>query len=162
VKEDKPMARANEARKPVQHPVGTTTGGVMGAAAAAAVAGSVAGPVGAVAGAVIGAAAGAMTGRAFAELIDPDEEVAFWRDQWQPKAGNPSGYKFEQDFRPAYRYGVEAFTGNADRHFNEIEPQLGEGWPLVRGTSRLDWNDARMAALDAWQRAYDLSHRRNS
>jgi hypothetical protein len=150
----------NERKPLVQRPLGATAGGVVGAAAAAAVAGGIAGPAGAIAGAVIGAATGALTGRAFAGLIDPETEVAFWRDQWHERpAGAAPGLSYEQDFSPAYRYGVDAFAADPERHFDELEPQLAAGWHGARGASRLDWSDARLAALDAWQRARDLAQR---
>lgn len=86
-----------------------------------------------------------------------DEHVAYWRGQWKPSGE----YNFEQDYSPAYRYGVDAFTGNPEKTFKDMEPQLGEGWSSVRETSRLSWSDARLAAMDAWQRAWDLTHRDN-
>jgi hypothetical protein len=158
---DKPLAKGESRNPLVQHPVGSAAGGVVGAAAAAAVVGSVVGPVGTVAGAVIGAAAGALTGSAFSELVDPEAEVAFWRGEWQKDPARvAAGMSYEQDFSPAYRYGVDAFTADPDRHFDELEPRLAEGWMQARGASRLDWGDARLASLDAWQRARDLAHRK--
>ena len=158
---DRPVARGESRNPLVQHPVGSAAGSIVGAAAAAAVVGSVVGPVGTVAGAVIGAAAGALTGSAFSDLVDPEAEVAFWRSEWQKDPQRAAGgMSYEQDFSPAYRYGVDAFTADPDRHFDELEPRLAEGWTQARGESRLEWGDARLASLDAWQRARDLANRR--
>lgn len=152
----------DEDKPGVKHPVGIAAGGVVGAAAAAAVAGSVAGPVGAVAGAVVGAAIGALGGTAFAALVDPEEEDAYWRAlHTREPARGVEGLSYEQDYSPAYRYGVDAFGADPDRHFNDMEAQLAEGWARVRGESRLDWEQARLPTLDAWQRARDLAQRRS-
>jgi hypothetical protein len=161
IKEDKPVARGDGRDPGIKHPVGVVAGGVVGAAAAAAVAGSVAGPVGTVAGAVVGAAIGALGGTAFAALVDPDLEEAYWR---QAHAADPArtreGLSYEQDYGPAYRYGVDAFSAHPDRHFNEMEAQLSEGWAQARGESRLDWEQARLPTLDASQRVRDLAQRK--
>ena len=160
--EDKPVAKGEHREPAVKHPVGIAAGGVVGAAAAAAVAGSVAGPVGAVAGAVVGAAIGALGGTAFAALVDPDLEDAYWREAHaSDPARTREGLSYEQDYGPAYRYGVDVFSAHPDRHFNELEAQLSEGWARARGESRLDWEQARLPTLDAWQRARDLSQRRS-
>ena len=159
--DEKPVAKGEHEDPAVKHPVGIAAGGVLGAAATAAVAGSVAGPIGAVAGAVVGAAVGALSGAAFAALVDPDLEDAYWRDTHaREPARTSAGLNYEQDYGPAYRYGVDAFSANPDRHFNEMEAQLSEGWARVRGESRLDWEQARLPTLDAWQRARDLAQRR--
>lgn len=56
------------------------------------------------------------------------------------------------DYQPAYGYGIEAFSRQPGRRFEEVEPELAEGWNGARGTSTLGWDDARHAARDAWGR----------
>ena len=84
---------------------------------------------------------------------------AFWRRNWSGRDYVEPGTTYDQDWGPAYRYGVENFIRDPGRHFNEREAELSQGWPGSRGDSRLDWDQARFASLDAWQRARDLAER---
>ena len=57
-------------------------------------------------------------------------------------------------YRPAYRYGVDSYIHHrGERTFDEIEPNLSDEWTSRRGTSKLDWNAARPAVRDAYERA---------
>ena len=163
---DKPVARnepksrverdPDESRGPLGvHPVGTAVGGIAGAAAAGAAVGSVAGP----AGAVVGAAAGGMTGKVLADLVDPKMEDEFWRKNWSDRKYIDGGFTYDQDWGPAYRYGVDAYTRYPDRDYEDIEPDLSAGWAETRGESRLDWDRAQHATRDAWQRVRDQVER---
>ncbi|MDM0037365.1 glycine zipper domain-containing protein [Variovorax sp. J22P271] len=131
--------------------VGGVAGGVAGGAAAGAAVGGMTGPVGAVVGAAVGAVAGALAGRAV--KADPDVEDAYWRENY---AGRPyvEGGSYD-DYSPAYRYGVDAYSRNPDRTFDEVEPDLGRDWGTARGRSSLEWERARHATRDAWQRLSD-------
>ena len=141
------------------HPVGTVVGGAAGAVAAGAAVGSVAGPVGAAVGAAIGAAAGGMTGKLVADLADPQMEDEFWRKNWSDRKYIDGGFTYDQDWAPAYRYGVEAYNRYPERSYDEIESDLSTGWEGARGESRLDWHRARHATRDAWQRVSDRAER---
>lgn len=166
---DKPLAkgesgttteRERKAEKVLgAHPVGTVVGGAAGAVAAGAAVGSVAGPVGTVVGAAIGAAAGGMTGKLVADVIDPKMEDEFWRKNWSDRKYIDGGYTYDQDYGPAYMYGVNAYTQYPDRHFDDLENDLSGGWGQARGQSRLEWEHARPATHDAWQRAHDIASR---
>ncbi len=148
------------------HPVGAGTGAAVGtvagtaagtgaAIAAGAVAGSAAGPVGtavgAVVGGIVGGVGGGLAGKAIAEKIDPTVEEAYWEKQFstRPYAKNAA---FET-YRPAYRYGVDHFNQQGDRTFDEIESDLAGGWAARRGESQLDWNAAKPAVREAYERA---------
>lgn len=141
------------------HPVGTAVGGAAGAVAAGAAVGSVAGPMGAAVGAAIGAAAGGMTGKLVADLVDPQMEDEFWRKNWSDRKYIDGGFTYDQDWGAAYRYGVDAYTRYPDRSYDEIEEDLSAGWADARGESRLDWDRARHATRDAWQRVSDTVER---
>ena len=133
------------------HPIGTAVGGVAGAVAAGAAAGSVAGPVGAVVGAAVGAAVGALAGKVIADMGDPEKENEFWRQNWLDRHYTTNrDFDYEQDWGPAYRYGVDAFISHPGVHYDDIEHDLSTGWPEARGESRLGWDSARHAARDAW------------
>jgi hypothetical protein len=145
------------------HPIGTgvgaVAGGVAGAAAAGAAAGTIAaGPVGTAVGAVVGAVAGGLLGHGIAEMIDPAAEDAYWRDNYssRPYVGSDASY---DDYGPAYRYGVDAATKYRGRSFDDVDAELGSNWPSTRGTSRLEWDRAKHAARDSWQRVSDTIER---
>ena len=143
---------------PGAHPVGTGIGALLGGAAAGAATGTVAGPVGTVIGAAIGAIAGGLVGKGVAESIDPTREDAYWRDNYTDRPYVEAGAPYD-DFGPAYGYGVDAYTRNAGRNFDDVEPQLERGWDSARGTSKLDWDRAKNASRDAWQRVSDTVER---
>jgi hypothetical protein len=127
--------------------VGAAAGGVAGGAAAGALAGGVTGPVGAAIGAVVGAAVGAMAGR----KADPAVEDKYWRDNYLSRPYARKDASFD-DYSPAYRSGVESYSRNPGRSFDEIEPELGRDWNSNRGRSSLEWEHAKPAARDAWDR----------
>ena len=137
--------------------VGGAAGGIAGGAAAGAAVGGMTGPVGLAVGAVIGAVAGALAGKGIADAADPVAEEAYWRDN---HANRPyaSGSDYDE-YRPAYGYGVDAHTRYPNRTFDDVEPELGRNWNSRRGSSSLDWNRAKHATRDAWQRVSDAVER---
>ena len=134
--------------------VGGVAGGVAGGAMAGAAAGGMTGPVGAAVGAVVGAVAGALAGRS----VDPKAEDTYWRDNYTTRPYVQAGTSYD-DYGPAYRYGVETYPRYAGRPFDEVEAELSRDWAGARGTSRLDWNDARHPTRDAWERLGDRIER---
>jgi hypothetical protein len=138
--------------------VGGAAGGAMGAAAAGAAVGGMTGPVGAVVGAVAGAVAGGLMGRGAGKALDPDAEHAYWRDNYANRPYVAAGTSYDE-YAPAYRYGLDAYSRYPDRHFDDLDADLGRDWNTARGSSRLDWDNARHASRDAWQRASDAIER---
>ncbi|WP_048438961.1 hypothetical protein [Caenimonas sp. SL110] len=134
---------------------GAALGGVAGGATAGALAGGVTGPVGAVIGAAVGAVAGAVMGK---NAADPVIEDSYWRENHasRPYAHKDLGY---DHYKPAYSAGVESFNRNPTRSFDEIEPELSRDWGRARGNSSLEWEHARPAARDAWDRASNAVER---
>jgi len=143
---------------PGAHPVGTGLGALVGGAAAGAVTGTVAGPLGTVIGAAVGAIAGGLAGKGIAESIDPTIEDAYWRENYETRPYVDADRDYD-DYGPAYGYGVSAFQRYPDQTFDAVEPELGRDWGTTRGTSSLDWNDAKHATRDAWQRLSDTVER---
>lgn len=136
---------------PGSHPVGTGVG-AAGAGAAGAAIGSMAGPVGTVVGAVVGAVAGGYAGKGAAEMIDPTEEDAYWRENYKTRPYVQQGTDYNQ-IAPAYRYGVESHQRFAGRKFDEVEPNLRTDWERQHGsTTGLQWDKAKMAVRDSWDR----------
>jgi hypothetical protein len=141
---------ARPGEQPGAHPLGTGAGAAGGAAAGAALGGGL-GPAGAAVGAALGAVAGGLAGQAAAEAISPTAEDSYWRDNYhrRPYADGTLSY---DHYRPAYRYGWEARARHEGRRWTEVEKDLERGWREHRGTSRLGWSHAKLAARDAWQR----------
>ncbi|QYR53268.1 glycine zipper domain-containing protein [Lysobacter soyae] len=60
-------------------------------------------------------------------------------------------YSYENDYRPAYRYGTQARSMNTDAKWDDkLEANLEQGWNRTKGASRLAWQDAKGAVKDAW------------
>lgn len=137
---------------PGAHPAGTGAGAAVGAAVGGVV-GAVGGPVGIAAGAAIGGVAGGLVGKYTAEAVNPTGEIEYWRGEFvnRPYA---TGRTFA-DYEPAYLYGVSAYPGNYTRTWDDVEPELERDWAKKRGTSTLEWKDARQASKDAWNRIAD-------
>lgn len=138
---------------PGAHPVGTGVGAAVGGAAAGAAAGTVVGPVGTVIGAAVGAVVGGLAGKGVAEAIDPTREDAYWRDNYGSRPYVEQGASYD-DYGPAYGLGVDAYSRNPGRTFEDVEPEMSSRWGTSAGSSRLPWSNARHAAQDAWNRAH--------
>ena len=135
---------------PGAHPVGVGVG-AAGAGAAGAAIGMMAGPVGAAVGAAIGAVAGGYAGKAVAESIDPTAEDAYWRENYKSRSYIEPDTEYDV-YRPAYQHGWEARSRNPDRSFDDLESDLERDWETSRGESNLEWNRARLASRDAFDR----------
>ncbi len=131
--------------------VGGVAGGIAAGAAAGAAIGGTAGPIGAIAGAAIGGAIGGSTGEAIARSVNPTAEEEYWQENYQEREYIPAETSFET-YRPAYRYGVEAYRENPQAKFEDLEPSLRNNWGAARGESSLEWEEAREAARDAFSR----------
>lgn len=138
---------------PGSHPVGVGVGGVGGAAAGAVI-GAIGGPLGMLIGGGIGTLVGAAAGKGVAERIDPTGEEEFWRETHSTRPYHDARFDYENDYAPAYRYGVDARSNMTDRSWDAgLEQELGAGWGQVRGESKLEWDHARDAVRDAWDRS---------
>ena len=143
------------------HPVGGAVGAAIGAAATAAVVGAtqgaalgtVAGLPGMIAGVAIGGVVGALAGKETAQIVNPNEEEIYWRDNHKNQAYFNSTTTYDS-YAPAYRYGIEAYSTYVGRKFDEVEPQLAKEWDKARGTSRLTWDTAKLAVRDAYERLH--------
>lgn len=158
---DKPTMRDDSSHpvaKGVGAAVGGVTGGVLGGAAAGATVGGMTGPVGAAAGAVAGAVVGAIAGKGVAQAIDPAAEDTYWRDNYASRPYVTADAAYD-DYGPAYRYGVDAYSRYPDRRFDELEPDLSRDWVNARGRSSLEWDKAKHATRDAWHRVSNAVER---
>jgi len=142
------------------HPVGTGLGalagaaaGIAGAAAVGATYGSVVGPAGTVAGAAVGGLIGGLAGKAVAEDVNPTAEEEYWGENYQNRPYFQSDVGYDA-YRPAYSQGINAYSQNAGKSFDEIEPQLNEDWESQSG-AELSWAEAKEASRDAYDRLYN-------
>jgi len=126
--------------------------------AAGAAAGSVAGPAGTVIGAAVGAVAGGLAGKGIAEKVDPTIEEAYWRENYTSRPYISKDYTFD-DYGPAYRYGVDAYSRYPGKKFDAIESELDRDWQRAKGKSRLAWDNAKHATRDGFQRVSDAVER---
>lgn len=135
------------------HPVGVGTGAAGGGIAGAVIGAAVGGPIGAGVGAVVGAVTGGMAGKEAAEAINPTTEHAFWRTEYRSRPYFTQDSPYEE-FGPAYQYGWESYAAlpAKGKTFKDMEPQLRRDWDHHRGGSKLNWEKARDATRDAWQR----------
>lgn len=134
------------------HPVGAVAGAVAGMAAGA-LGGIAAGPVGSLFGAAAGAMLGAMAGSIGSTGAGAPLDETAWREHHRhlpDAAGDFDAYA------PAYRFGEVAFRRAAEtgmRRWDDVEAELANAWPEIRGASPLDWHVARQAARAAWDGA---------
>lgn len=153
-RDDEPDANRDPITKePGSHPVGTGLGAAGGAAAGAAIGGVVGGPVGAAIGGTIGAIGGGAGGHAAGEAVNPTVEDEYWRSNWRnrPYADESRGYDY---YQPAYQFGWESRERYQDRDWNTAESELARDWDQHRTRDRADlkWDEAKLAARDAWHR----------
>ena len=141
------------------HPVGTgvgaAAGGIAAGAATGASIGTVAGPVGTAIGAAVGTAVGAvvggLAGKAVAEKIDPTVEHGFWRENYATRSYVDKNAPYEE-YGPAYEYGWQSQSRHQGKTFDEAESSLQGEWAKVRGKSHLEWDRAKEAVRDSWER----------
>jgi hypothetical protein len=138
------------------HPVGTGVGaaggGLGGAAAGAAIGSAVPGigtVVGGVVGAVVGATGGGLAGKGIA---NPSAEDAYWRQNYKSRPYVSPDAPYDE-YAPAYRYGWESRSQNANRRYEDVENDLARGGDKARANSRLGWEKAKNATRDAWEHA---------
>lgn len=134
---------------PGSHPVEAGAGAAAAGLAAGALGGAVGGPIGAGIGAVVGGLLGGLAGKEVGEQIDPTSEDAYWRENYRDQTYVQSGDDYEA-YRPAYQYGWESRGRYAGRQFDEVEPELANGWSQTN--SKLPWDKAKPATRDAWDR----------
>lgn len=139
--------------EPGAHPLGTGIGAAAAGAAATAI-GATAGPLGAVVGAVVGSVIGGLVGKSAAEATNPTVEEAYWRETYsnRPYARPERSY---EAYQLAYQVGYEGYIAHADEivAYPEIEPELQREYDRRNDGTSVDWDEARYAVRDAWERA---------
>jgi hypothetical protein len=95
--------------------------------------------------------AGGLAGKGAGEVVNPTEEDAYWRGRYSQEAYYQPGRGFD-DYAAAYRTGYEARAELTAQSFEQAEQDLQARYALARGTSALEWTQARPATLAAWNR----------
>lgn len=144
---------------PGSHPVETGIGAAVAGAASGMAVGAVTGPVGAAIGAAVGAVAGGYAGKGVGELIDPTTEDNWLRDNYKTRPYVRQGDTFETHL-PAYRYGAQAESRYGEGRFEEMEHDLERDWANVKDRGSLEWDRAREAARDAYDRSAEIRRQR--
>lgn len=135
------------------HPVGTGLGAAAGGVTGLGVGAAVGGPIGAAIGAATGAIAGAFGGKAVAETIDPTVETEYWRTTYRTRPYVAEGDPYTL-YEPAFRLGWESRSKmkHEDYTFDDAESELSRNWQSLASRSNLEWEKARHAVRDAWDR----------
>ncbi|MDC4634856.1 hypothetical protein OHV71_16850 [Acinetobacter baumannii] len=142
----------------------TTGAGTLGGAAVGAAFGVVGGPPGAVVGGIIGGVVGAIAGNDIAQTNnqkddsnDWQEEDNYWRENYKkmPYYIEDKNLEYDRDYRAAYRLGYEnRVDNNAEINFSEVESKLKTKWEQVKGSSRLQWEEAKFAVEDGLKKIH--------
>ncbi|MGE9795702.1 hypothetical protein [Acinetobacter baumannii] len=141
-----------------------TGAGTLGGAAVGAAFGVVGGPPGAVVGGIIGGVVGAIAGSDIAQTNnqkddsnDWQEEDNYWRENYKkmPYYTEDKNLEYDRDYRAAYRLGYEnRVHNNAEINFSEVESKLKAKWEQVKGSSRLQWEEAKFAVEDGLKKIH--------
>ncbi|CAI3113379.1 glycine zipper family protein [Acinetobacter baumannii 1598530] len=141
-----------------------TGAGALGGAAVGAAFGVVGGPPGAVVGGIIGGVVGAIAGSDIAQTNnqkddsnDWQEEDNYWRENYKkmPYYTEDKNLEYDRDYRVAYRLGYEnRVDNNAEINFSEVESKLKTKWEQVKGSSRLQWEEAKFAVEDGLKKIH--------
>ncbi len=136
---------------PGSHPVGTGVGAALGGALVGAVSGTVAGPIGTVVGTIAGGVAGAFAGKSIAEDLDPTVEATYWRNAYAGRPYYSEDYSYE-DYELAYQSGWEAYDPAIGLDWTSREVEARKRWEAVGGDTTMPWDQAKLAAEDAYGR----------
>jgi hypothetical protein len=142
------------------HPIAAVVGAVVAGGATGAVVGTAAGPVGTAIGAVVGAVAGGLGGDAIASSVSQAADDAHWRENYKSRPYVADGSSYD-DYGPAYAFGEESRRRLPGASFNDVEADLAGGWGEARRTSKLEWEHAKHAVRDAWDRTANPSRYTN-
>ncbi len=93
-------------------------------------------------------------GLAAGEDLDEVAEGDYWRQNFRRRPYYESGTPYEH-YEPGYRYGWQSAIGEqfSGREFEDAESELERSWDALHGENARDWEEAREAVKDAWERA---------
>jgi len=96
--------------------------------------------------------------RSMRDSIDYNAEEEYWRNNYSSRPYYSEGASF-LEYKPAYKYGADAYSKNPNRSWEQSEAELGRDWDRHKGTSSLTWERAKHATRDAWERVKNAFER---
>jgi hypothetical protein len=91
------------------------------------------------------------TDRTFKSYNDTDKT---WREKHATATYFDKSFEYDRDYAPAYRYGTFSRNRYSDRGWDDnLDRDLSRDWDRFKGSSRLTWDRAKLAAKDAWHSA---------
>jgi hypothetical protein len=96
--------------------------------------------------------------RSMRDSIDYNAEEEYWRNNYSARPYYSEGTSFIE-YKPAYKYGADAYSKNPNRTWEQSESELGRDWDKYKGTSSLTWERAKAATRDAWERVKNAFER---
>jgi len=93
-------------------------------------------------------------GLAAGEDLDEVAEGDYWRQNFRRRPYYEPGTPYEH-YEPGYRYGWESSLGTEyeGHEFEDVESELERSWDALSGENAREWEEAREAVRDAWDRA---------
>ena len=83
--------------------------------------------------------------------VDPANEESYWSGHFARQPYVQPGEPYSR-FRAAYRFGWEARAQYTHRTWADVELHLKNQWQRDPANYDFDWNRARPAVRDAWDR----------
>jgi hypothetical protein len=82
-------------------------------------------------------------------------EDNWWRDNYAEleELQHDRGYEY---YRPAFRYGWDAYARYRGRPWTDVEAELASRWATERGESDTKWAEAKRAVRHAFDRATEV------
>jgi hypothetical protein len=130
--------------------VGEAAGGISGVLLGAGI-GSSAGPLGTLLGGLAGAIGGWWAGRAVSEAAErlTEDDDSYYRHHFEHSPSRPADRRYE-DVRAAYYLGqVAAHNPNFTERFEDVEPELEQGWMPYTGEYG-HWDAVRAFAREGY------------
>lgn len=87
------------------------------------------------------------------DVVDMESELAYWRSRYLEFVQHP-GLRY-CDYEPAVKLGLDAYMRGHGRHMSAMRDELQACYRRIRGTARLDWEDACLIVERVWRRLYE-------
>lgn len=94
---------------------------------------------------------------------DWNSERDWWRDNYSSRPYARADRGFDQ-YEPGYRYGYESANRYRGRNWNDVEPDLRNGWNNYehRGANKSTWDEIKDSVKDAWDHMTGGDHDRHT
>lgn len=76
----------------------------------------------------------------------------YWRERFSAEPYYDQN-QFYDDYEPAYQIGHQARADDYIRAYEQVEAELESRWRDERGSSKLEWAQARAAVRRGWEQA---------